>query len=280
MVKILTQNVRGLKNDVKRRGLFLCTKQKADVICLQEVHSDGSVMKSWENEFKGKIWWSHGMGDARGVCICVQKNVSITVLDSYADSDGRVVAINYKENEEKFTLINVYAPNDDNPKFFVDALKIFKKWDGKRILIGDFNVALNPKIDRSNKDSKNNNKSMEIINKYLEDSLMSDVWRERNPDRKTYTFCRSKPHFIGSRLDYAIVDSSITEWVNKIDIIPGYRTDHSAIVMNIIPFNVDRGRGYWKLNNQVLYELKYLNKINLTIKAHESTRKPVGFMQS
>ena len=38
----------GLRNNVKRREIFMYHKKKADIICLQETHSDQSDINIWE----------------------------------------------------------------------------------------------------------------------------------------------------------------------------------------------------------------------------------------
>ena len=52
---------------------------------------------------------------------------------------------------------------------------------------------------------------------------------------------------------------------NLVDIAPGYETDYSMILLNIALHYNSRGRGFWKLNNSLLKEEKYLNLIKATI---------------
>ena len=122
-----------------------------------------------------------------------------------------------------FTLINVYGPNDDNPSFFVEVLKLFERQVSKRIITGDFNVTLNDKVDRTDSSREKNVKSAEIINEYSENTLMTDIWRDRNPDSRIYTYTRNETriaNYTGSRLDYFLVDTAISSWINSIKIFP------------------------------------------------------------
>ena len=42
-------------------------------------------------------------------------------------------------------LVNVYAPNKDDPDFFLDLFSILDNMDSSRLLVaGDFNIALGP----------------------------------------------------------------------------------------------------------------------------------------
>ena len=45
----------------------------------------------------------------------------------------------------------------------------------------------------------------------------------------------------------------------EIDIIPAIKTDHSAVVLNILPqFSFKRGPSYWKFNNSLLSDKSYV----------------------
>jgi hypothetical protein len=44
-------------------------------------------------------------------------------------------------------------------------------------------------------------------------------------------------------------------------IIPGYRTDHSAIVFSFSASPANRGKGHWKFNSQLLRDSNYIDII-------------------
>ena len=46
------------------------------------------------------------------------------------------------------------------------------------------------------------------------------------------------------------------------DIEPGYRTDHSVIILSLQFEKFERGRGLWKFNNSLLYDKDFLELIN------------------
>ena len=161
--------------------------------------------------------------------------------------------------------MNIYAPNSDDPKFFIEAVKHLDQYSGKRILVGDFNLTLNPEVDRSNRNAQNHDKASEIISQYMEDTFLTDVWRDRNPHERKYTFCRMNPVFTGSRIDNVLIETAISSWVHHIEIIPGYRSDHSAIIVKMRTIVSSKGKGLWKMNNQLLYEKEYLELIRQNI---------------
>ena len=268
MVKILTQNVRGLQERLKRRSVYNHLRPKADIICLQETHSENSTETFWKNEYGGLAYWSSYNSQARGVAILINKSSEIEVSASFSDNQGRIVGIQFKLSDQIFTLINVYAPNEDSPSFWVEVFKYFEEFPGNRLLVGDFNLAFDRSLDRSNINSRNNDQSAAIVKQYMQDTFFNDVWRNRNPDSAKFTFVKKRP-YVASRLDYILLEASVDSWCDNIQIIPGFRSDHSAVVANILPYSCERGRGYWKLNNQVLYETNFVKKINTVIEETE-----------
>ena len=73
MAKLLSLNVRGLINPKKRRAIFKYARDRADLILLQETHSDTSSEEQWKHEWGGNIYFSHGNTDSRGVCLLIKK---------------------------------------------------------------------------------------------------------------------------------------------------------------------------------------------------------------
>lgn len=48
-------------------------------------------------------------------------------------------------------------------------------------------------------------------------------------------------------------------------IVPGYRTDHSGLVLKLNFFEQERGEGYWKFNNSLLKDKAYVEIVHKTI---------------
>ena len=73
-LKLLSLNVRGLRNISKRGAIFSFLKiQKATIFCLQETYSSpDDDEKLWSAELGGKIIYSHGTTHSKGVCILLR----------------------------------------------------------------------------------------------------------------------------------------------------------------------------------------------------------------
>lgn len=74
-VVICSHNVNGIREFVKRRKIFNLFKQKtADIVCLQETHSNLNDEKFWESEWGNQIIFNHGTNNSKGVAILFRKN--------------------------------------------------------------------------------------------------------------------------------------------------------------------------------------------------------------
>jgi len=116
-------------------------------------------------------------------------------------------------------------------------------------------------------------KTLETLKTILTDMDLCDIWRVRNPDSKRYTWSgvaqgrstiRDKRLF--RRLDYLFISDSLQPFIDKAMIIPAPSTDHSATSITLSSFDEGRrGPSFWKLNNSLLKEEKFINETNKLI---------------
>ena len=76
MVKLLSVNTRGLSNDTKRRALFDYHRFNADIMVIQETHSYPECENIWQNEWGGRIIYSHGTTASKGIAVLFLNNYS------------------------------------------------------------------------------------------------------------------------------------------------------------------------------------------------------------
>jgi len=102
-IKIVSLNVRGLHNNVKRRALFLYLKnQKADFYCLQKTFSLKEDEVPWASEWGGKILSSHGKKHSKGTCILQRPNSLFSLERLSIDPNGRLVIAKIKLGDKGF----------------------------------------------------------------------------------------------------------------------------------------------------------------------------------
>ena len=265
-LNIITYNVRGLRNRTKRKEMFYYLhKKQHDIIFLQESHCVKDDESFWANEWGRKTWCSHGTNQARGVMILFNRQLQIEVHNIVTDSQGRFVLLYCTLDKHKWLLVNVYAPNDDNPDFFQTLFKKIDQFTPTFTVIGDdFNLGLNAKLDRQG-GGTNNDKSSEVINSWIKSNKVMDAWRVIFPDRHGYTWRQLKPKPVFSRFDYFFVSTELHQYIGNIEIIPGFKTDHSIVQLQVHFCNEQRGNGYWQLNTSLLKDMEYIKAINKLI---------------
>ena len=258
-VKIISLNVRGIRNEIKRRTIFNYCRDRADISCLMETHSDEKSIKSWILEWGGKMIYAHGETDSKGVCILFKRGLDINITKTVIDENGRFAAAKITYNSCDFMLCSTYAPNKDNPQFFVDLVEKTFDISENRIFIGDFNVTMEA-IDRRGLGS-NNEKACEVLHEIMTEMNLTEIWRDRNPGVQTFSYQRRKPTIAASRIDYALISRGFDNQIASCFYIPSIRTDHRSFFMSIHFSDHQRGRGYWKFNDSMLRNETFVQEL-------------------
>ena len=265
-LKIASMNVRGIGDNNKRRETFnwLRNKQQS-IIFLQEVHCTEAIIGTWRSEWGYKALFSCLSSSSAGVCILFNNNFKFDILKTFLDPSGRYIVCDIKADEKLFTLANIYVPNEDNPTFLKQVFDRLHDFACEEIILGgDFNLVLDVKEDKKGGLPRTHQNALKIINQTCEELNLTDVWRTLNAGKHRYTWRRRKPE-IQCRLDFFLISEDLICDINLADIVPGYKTDHSMILLKIALHYNPRGRGFWKLNTSLLKEEEYLNLIKTTI---------------
>ena len=88
--KIISLNVRGIRNLIKRSIIFTCLKvQNATFYFLQETYSEPCDESFWKNEWGGEIFFSHGTHHSKGACILLNPSIKENkIKNSLSDNSG------------------------------------------------------------------------------------------------------------------------------------------------------------------------------------------------
>ena len=92
-VKLLTLNVRGLRNQEKRSIFSNLKKQRANIYLLQETFSNPKDERIWSAEWGGQIVYSHGSDHSKGVCVLIKPNFPIHEEIVELDMNGRFIIL-------------------------------------------------------------------------------------------------------------------------------------------------------------------------------------------
>ena len=253
MVAILTLNVNGMRDPVKRRQVFqLC--RDYDISCLQECHiSTNTDLASWRAEWGGRMFASFGTSSSCGSLILLPAGSPLEFSDPSTDSDGRIVSITLRGpgGGGGVRLCTIYAPsNPRSRRLFFAELAPHLTGSLPVILTGDFNCVLDTDLDRRGSDTTSCGVGAKELGDLLSDLSLRDCWRSLNPSARSFTW-RNAANTVSSRLDRIYVSSSVA--VASCLHSPCYFSDHDCVVLNFsFPERAGGGGGFWKCNVSVL----------------------------
>ena len=236
--------------------------RNCDFLIVQETHSCEATEKIWRSQWGpgANVIFSHGTSQARGIALFITSKYVHTVQNVYICNTGRTIIVDICDNQEVLTLAAIYAPNNDVPQYFDDLRELLKNRSDKKIIIGDYNLTLSVDLDRSNTYC-NNNRAKEKVESIMEEFCLKDVWRERNSDRKEYSWHKSGQINKASRIDFALISAGIDQQTKLVQYISSVMTDHRAIYVVIELAPNERGVGYWKFNTSLLRDSNFLDKM-------------------
>ena len=123
MVKIATFNVNGLAEHSKRNKVYRYIRnRKIDICVIQEMHSTVKQETIWSNQWGVEFIFSHWESNARGVMMLFRQNLEAKINKITKDTEGRVLIVDVMIDSALLTIMAIYAPNQDQPEFFIDML--------------------------------------------------------------------------------------------------------------------------------------------------------------
>ncbi len=248
------------------RQVFTFLKNKrADIIFLQETHCTDNLENIWRSEWGSKAIFSNGTSNSTGVGILFHKDLHCNILNTIKDTNGRILCLDIEIESVRLTVCNLYAPNNDDPDFFKQCIETIDSIENiTRIIAGDFNLVMDINLDKKGGKPVTHFKAREVLQTYMNDTDLEDIWRLQHPTDRIYTWKRNKPP-IFCRLDMILVSDDIIGNTVKTNISPGYKSDHSVVSIELDLASQPRGKGFWKLNTNLLTDMDYIEKMNCCI---------------
>ena len=150
--RVISCNVRGLLDKQKRKQVLIYNRMnKADVIFMQETHVTKGLERGIKMEWGGPMFFANGSNKSRGVIIALAKDFDAKVRFTYSDPDSRALIVVIEIENKRITLVNVYAPNEDDSNFFAGLFqKIQVDIRADEIIIGGDH--LDSKLDKKGED--------------------------------------------------------------------------------------------------------------------------------
>ena len=241
--KVLSLNARGLRDKVKRMGVFdYVGSLHVAIIFLQEVHlrDEGDIGLFTTEWTKGDSVWSVGGVHSTGVGILFGCR-EIVVESSFVIVQGRIMGADIKWGTLKLRVIVVYGPQTASErKEMVAQLEPHLATSRQVILGGDFNVEL----------GKGGDTSDVCISNLMAKHGLVDGARVVKPQLTGPTWRNSRG--VAKRLDYVFFSGTLSLLAGRL--LPVFFSDHDGLMMEVRSSAPAFGTGYWRLNISVLEE--------------------------
>lgn len=277
LIKIASTNCRGLGDYLKRKDVFCYLREKRiGIYCLQDTHFTTALEPYIRSEWGGEVYFNSFTSNARGVCILFSNSISYKVFRSKKDERGNMLILDLELEGKRFTLVNIYGPNEDSPDFFLKVQEIIEEYDNEYVIIcGDFNLVQNQELDTFNYLNVNNPNAKDIVLNLKEELNLTDPFRELYENSRQYTWRKRNP-VKQARLDFFLVSEAIMPSVNDVKIISSYRSDHSTVALSLEINEFKNGKGLWKFNTSLLKDKIYIEEVKKCInKVKEQYMLPV-----
>ena len=252
-MKVLSWNVNGIRA-VDRKGFFQWfTKEKPDIICLQEIKAQKEQLPSHlRNTPNYHLYINSAEKKGYSGVATYTKLKPLVVKMGFGiekfDREGRILITEYS----RFILFNIYFPNGkknqerlDYKLDFYDTFLAYAdnlKAKGKNVVVcGDFNTA-HKEIDLARpKENEKISGFLPIERAWIDtfiDHGYIDTFREFNKQSEQYSWwdmkTRARERNVGWRIDYFFVNKEFMKYVKNAFILQDVLgSDHCPIGIEI-----------------------------------------------
>lgn len=283
-LKIISLNVRGIRDIIKRKAILLFIRQKnADIIFLQETHFIEEDVKFWKAQWGDQCYLSNGTNQSAGVAIFFNKFKG-SILEYSISEEGRWIIAVIKLGNTTLITCNLYCYNNASlaemmMTHLCSKIQHFqKKYLNSLVVIGgDYNDAPDETLDRI--PTRTNVTSKFKSTGYTIDQLtVIDVWRFLNHNAKEYTWSNTNRTQC-SRIDLWLMTTDCVQYVKEVCHVHVPFSDHRAIYLALGGQKENRYcRGYWKMNSNLLNDHTFCDMVQ-KIAQHIFNKKELNSIQ-
>ena len=262
-LKVLSYNVKGLHNPIKRKKVLNQLKQyKCQIAFLQETHLSDTEHEKLKKSWADKVFFSsHKSGKKRGVAILIHRQINFKLDLVHKDSEGRYILLNGTIDGVQISLVNVYAPNEDDPEFIKTIFDTTLKYStGILLKGGDYNCVMSQYKDKHPIPKTPPSRMSKMLKHLSSETGLIDTWRNKFPGAKDFSFFSAR-HSSYSRIDMFFTPEAEVHRIVDATIFPITISDHA-------PISVDWDIGYrrttkqWRLNASLLNDRDFVKFVN------------------
>uniref|UniRef100_A0A3Q3FAS6 exodeoxyribonuclease III n=1 Tax=Labrus bergylta TaxID=56723 RepID=A0A3Q3FAS6_9LABR len=250
-----------ISNPMKRKNILNYLKTQdcsiAFFFFLQESHFTDAEHLKLKRDWVGEVFYSSDISRSRGVVILCHKRITMKVLSQEKDSTGRWIILKCDINQEPYTLINIYGPNNDNALFFKDILLAAAQIYGKCIMAGDYNLTLNPSLDKTKKNPLPLSTAAKAVREGMHDLGLVDTWRTLNPLEREFSFFSAAQNS-NSRIDLFLISKTMLHNVILCKYKAATLSDHCPLKLRARQ-NLERPRPHrWRFKPYLLNDPEFV----------------------
>lgn len=254
-LKILSLNVRGLNNPVKRRTVLNFLESSGAEICLlQETHLLATDTRRLRSRAFPTQLFSSGPKKTAGVAILLARSFRGTLVQKEAEIQGRLLTCRLQTGGHTLVVGSIYAPNEWQERFLHDALTDATAITERALLLGgDLNLVFDAALDRSAQRTSQVGALSHGGLRRLDELGIVDLWRSQHPQTRQYSHY-SSAHKTYARIDYFLGSTHIQGLTVAVDILPAAISDHSPIVLSLMLPQVRPPTRCWRFRDSLLLQ--------------------------
>lgn len=189
-IRLVSWNVTGIGNPVNRTKEYSHLKHlNTDIAFLQETHLQNKDQTKLSCPWIRNIFHSGFSSKARGVSIIIiNKRIQFSHTMIKSDINGRYLIVVGTLQKNQVVLVNVYAPNFDDPGFMqmlFENLPCLN--DHLMIFGGDLNCVIDPVLDRPNPRTFIRSSMSKVVSEFMFKNGYVDPWRFNHPQTNAFS---------------------------------------------------------------------------------------------
>ena len=233
---------------------------KSTIIFLQESHLMSNDIIKVRRRWPGQVYSASFSTCSRGVITLIHKSLPFQVRESLSDPNGRYLILQGSLFGENLSMVNLYGPNDDCPKFFENLFLLLATLPGRLLIGGDFNCTISPHLDRSSGIDTTHSQSRKILQYFIEELNLCDPWRRLFPNNREYS-CYSNVSKGHSRIDYFLLSNNLFPRVTNCIYESITVSDHGPVSILYNDKDLAQGSRRWRLQPKWLNDPKFLKYV-------------------